>query len=150
MEYEVQAPVGKVWDVLMDPAYVPRLYPDVIAIEVDPPGLVAVGQKAHVTGKAGRRKLEIFTETIEIVHQKKILTRNRPGGLFRSFESIVLLEAKGDRTDAKVTFQYELSMGYLGKVFNMLLLERLVKDNLKSYTRNLKEIAELMPVEIQA
>jgi hypothetical protein len=29
----------------------------------------------------------------------------------------------------------------------MLLLERLVKDDLKSYTHNLKAICELVPVE---
>ena len=37
-------------------------------------------------------------------------------------------------------------MGYLGKVFNLLLLERLVADNLRAYSRNLKDICELLPV----
>jgi hypothetical protein len=29
-------------------------------------------------------------------------------------------------------------MGYLGKVFNMIVLERLVRDNMKGYSKNLK------------
>jgi hypothetical protein len=149
MAYEVHAPPTAVWDVLMDPDYVPKLYPDVISVVADPPGRTVVGQKFHITGKAGRRRLEIFAESIELVPEKKLVTRNLPGGLFKSFESVVLLEGKGATTDVRVTFQYELSQGYLGRVFNVLLLERLVKDNLKSYTHNLKDISELMPVEMQ-
>ncbi len=149
MAYEVHAPPTAVWDVLMDPDYVPKLYPDVVSVVADPPGRTSVGQKFHITGKAGKRRIEIFAESIELVTEKKAVTRNLPGGLFKSFESIVLLEARGSATSVKVTFQYELSMGYLGKVFNVLLLERLVKDNLKSYTHNLKDICELTPMEVQ-
>jgi carbon monoxide dehydrogenase subunit G len=149
MQYDVHAPPSAVWEVLMDPDYVPKLYPDVVSVVADPPGRTVVGQRFHITGKAGRRRLEIFAESVELVTEKKAVTRNLPGGLFTSFESIVLLEAKGANTIVRVTFQYELSMGYLGKVFNLLLLERLVKDNLKSYTHNLKDICELTPVEAQ-
>jgi uncharacterized membrane protein len=143
MVSEVHAPVGTVWEVLMDSSYVPKLYPDVISVEVEPPGRNAVGQKFHIVGKAGKRRLEIYAETAEIVEEKKVLSRNRPGGLFKSFESLILLDARGAVTEVKTSFEYELSMGYLGKVFNMVLLERLVMDNLKAYTRNLKDICEL-------
>jgi uncharacterized membrane protein len=146
MVMEIAAPVKTVWEVLMDPSYVPKLYKDVLTVEVNPPGRGTVGQKFHIVGKAGRRKLEIFAETTELVTEKRIVATNVPGGLFRSFSSLILLDAKGGATEVKTTFEYELSMGYLGKVFNMVLLERLVMDNLKSYTHNLKEICELLPL----
>lgn len=146
MAEEVNASLKTVWDVLMDSSYVPKLYPDVISVEADPPGTNVLGQKFHIVGRAGRRKLEIFAETTELVPQKKVVTRQRPGGLFKSFESVVILEANSARTAAKISFEYELSLGYLGKVFNLVLLERLVSDNLKAYTKNLKEVCELLPL----
>ena len=142
----MHASAASIWDILMDSSYVPQLFPDVIGLEVDPPGRNFVGQKFHIIGKAGRRKLDIFAETTELVTEKKVVTRNRPGGLFTFAQHMVLLEPRGAVTEVKTSFQYELSMGYLGKVFNMVILERLVSDNLKAYTSNLKEICELIPI----
>jgi hypothetical protein len=146
MVTDVHAPLKSVWGVLMESAYIPKLYPDVLTVSVEPPGLNVVGQKFHILGKAGKRKLEIFAETSELEAEKKVRTKNRPGGLFKTFESVILLEPRSFGTQVKTSFEYDLSMGYLGKVFNMVLLERLVMDNLKGYTRNLKEICELLPL----
>ena len=143
---EVLAPVKTIWEVLMESSFVPKLYPDVIAVVVDPPGRNVVGQKFHITGRAGRRKLEIFAETTELVTEKKVGTTNRPGGLFKSFRSEILLVPHGATTSVQTTFQYELSMGYVGKVLNMIALERLVNDNLKAYSKNLKDVCELQPL----
>lgn len=143
---EILAPVKTVWNVLTDSSYIPKLYPDVIAVETTPQGPNVVGQRFHIIGKAGRRKLEIFAETIELVDEKKVVTKNRPGGLFKEFRSVILIEPTGLGSRVKTGFEYELSMGYLGKVFNMLVLERLVADNLKAYSKNLKEISELVPL----
>lgn len=142
----VNAPVSSVWSVLMDPAYTPKLYPDVISLEMNPPGPAAVGQTFHTLIKVGRRKIEIFAETVEVETEEKVVVRGRPGGLFESFERVVLLEPKGSDTLVRANFEFELSMGYLGNVFNPLVVERLVKDNLKSYAANLKNISELLPL----
>jgi hypothetical protein len=142
----MQASTATIWDILTDSSYVPKLFPDVVGVVVDPPGRNFVGQKFHLIGRAGRRRLDIFAETIELVTEKKVLTRNRPGGLFKSAEHMVLLDPRGPNTEVKTSFQYELSMGYLGQVFNIVILERLVSDNLKAYTHNLKEICELVPI----
>jgi carbon monoxide dehydrogenase subunit G len=145
MVRQVNAPVSAVWSVLMDPAYAPKLYPDVISVEQGAKGPNVVGHTFHTFMKAGKRKLEIFAETTEIVTEKKVVVSGRPGGLFESFERVVLLEPRGDRTEVRVSFKFEFSMSYLGKVLNMVVLERLVMDNLKLYAKNLKEISELLP-----
>jgi len=130
----------------MDAAYTPKLYPDVISLEMNPPGPNRVGQAFHSVVKAGKRKLDIFAETTEIVTEKRVVTRERPGALFETYERVVLLEPKGTGTEVTVNFDFRLSMGYVGKVLNPLVLERLVRDNLKSYAHNLKEISELLPL----
>ncbi|MDA4123216.1 MAG: SRPBCC family protein [Thaumarchaeota archaeon] len=143
---EVFAPVKTVWNVLMEPAYVPKLYPNVITVEVDPPGRNRLGQKFHIVGRAGKRKLEIFSETVELIEEKRTVNRQLPGGLFKSFTQVVTLEDKGMGTMVRTTFEYEISMGYIGKLFNVVLLERLVTDNLKAYNSALKAICELIPL----
>ena len=89
--------------------------------------------------------MEVFAETVELVSEKTMRIRNRPGGLFASFESAIFLKPKGDHAELRMSFEYELSMGYLGKLFNMVMMERLMLDNLRSYLRNPKEICELVP-----
>lgn len=147
MVTEIHAPAASIWDVLMEPLYIPKLYPNILTAKTDPPGRTVVGQKFHLVGQAGRRRLEIFAETTELIEGRKVSTRQAPGGMFKTFQSSIALEPKSvDVTTVLTSFEYELSMGYLGKVFNLVLLERLVTDNLKAYARNLKEISELLPV----
>ncbi len=143
---EIEAPVATVWSVLTDPTYINKLYPDIISAQAEPPGPFFVGQKHHMVGRAGRRKLEVFAEPTEIDPEKKLVTRNSPGGLFKSFEETVLTKPFGKGTEVRASFEYEISMGYVGKVFNLLVLERTVGDNLRGYTKNLKDISELLPL----
>jgi len=148
MVSQVQATAPMVWDILTDPSYLVKPYPGVITIETDHPGRNMVGTKTHLVLRAGRRRMEVFAETVELVSEKTMpmRIRNRPGGLFASFESVIFLEPKGDHTEVELSFDYELSMGYLWKLFNIVMMEWLVMDNLRSYLRNLKEICELVPV----
>jgi hypothetical protein len=146
--FEVHASGPVVWNVLVDPLYLSKLYPDVLSAEVEPPGRNFVGQKTHMIARAGRRRIEIYGETVELVTEKKIVSRNRPGGLFKSFESVIMLRPKGTGTEVMASFEYELSMGYLGRVFNVVMLERSVTDNLTAYSRNLKEFCELVPLPV--
>ena len=143
---EVDAPVATVWDVLTNPAYTPKIYPDILFSTAEPSGPSVVGQKVHLVGKVGRRKLELFAEVMEVVKEKKLVTVNKPGRIFRSYKSIFLLEPRAKGTIVRAKFDYELNLGGLGKVFNVIVLERLMKDNMKGFSKNLKEICELIPV----
>jgi hypothetical protein len=99
-----------------------------------------------MVGRAGRRKLEIFAEQVQTEAKKKLVISNGQGGLFKSFVETFLTEPMGKGTVVRASFEYELSMGYVGKVFNVLVLERTVRDNLAMYTRNLRDFSELLPV----
>ena len=143
---EIAAPVDAVWDVLTDTSYIVKLFQDAISVTIDPPGRSALGQKYHVLGKAGRRKVDIYLELVELVPKKRIANIQRPGGLFKSFKQLTLVEPKGNGTEVETSFDYELSMGYIGRALNLVLVERLVRDNLDGYAKTLKEIAELVPL----
>jgi uncharacterized membrane protein len=143
---EIDAPADVVWDVLTDTSYIIKLFRDAVSVTVDPPGRSAVGQKYHLIGKAGRRRVEIFLQVTEIVPKAAIVTKQRPGGLFRFFRQQTSLEPHGRKTRAHTVFDYELARGYIGKALNLIFVQRLVKDNLASYSNTLKELSELLPL----
>ncbi len=140
---EISAPPETVWSIISDPTYLPKLVPDIISNEVDPPGSVTVGQKGHSLGKIAGRKVELFTEATEVVPNKKLVITQRPGGLFKTFSSTVTLEPTKKGTRSTQILQYEVAMGYLGKVFSSIVVNRSVNKNARAYLTNLKEIAEL-------
>lgn len=135
-----------VWEVLTDTSYIVKLFRDAVMVTADPPGRSQVGQKYHLVGKAGRRRVEFFLEVTELVPESVVVTRQLPGGLFKRFMQKTVLEADAGMTRAVTVFDYELSLSYIGKALNIILVERLVKDNLISYSNTLKELSELLPL----
>jgi carbon monoxide dehydrogenase subunit G len=140
---EISASPETVWSIIADPTYFTKLVPDLISYEVDPPGMAVVGQKAHGTGKLAGRKVEIFSEITEVVPNRRIVTRQRPGGLFKTFQGTSSLEPTTRGTHATSSLEYEPSMGYLGKVLSKVVVGRVLRKNVNASLANLKEIAEL-------
>ena len=141
---EIDSPSSTVWHVLTDLSYLPKLYSNVITVEMNPPGPAAPGQKVRILGKVGSIKIEIFIEFMRVEMESCLVSRAVPGGVFSSFEQTVTLTPAGFRTVAKIRFDYELSAAYEAKVPDVGLLERLAAGNLRNYSLNLKEICELM------
>ena len=142
-EVEISATPETVWSIIADPTYFTKLVPDVITNEADPPGLATVGQKSHSIAKVARRKVETFGEVTEVVPNRKLVQRNTPGGLFKTFLATITLEPTNKGTEATMTLDYELSMGYLGRILRKLVVDRFVRRNANVILKNLKEIAEL-------
>ncbi len=140
---DISASPETVWSIIADPTYFTKLLPDVISVSTEPAGVTTVGQKFHAIGKIAGRKAEFFGEATEVVPNRKLVSRQRPGGLFKSFTSSSLLEPTKKGTHVTNTFEYEVSMGYLGKILNKLVVDRSVRRNSNHYLKNLKELAEL-------
>ncbi len=140
---DIAAPIETVWSIVTDSTIVPKLVPDIISNESDPPGMAVLGQKGHAIGKIGGRRTEFFSEVTELVPNKKIVLSQRPGGLFKKFSSAVTLVPSKRGTLATQKFEYEASMGYLGKALSAILVNRTVNKNAKGFLVNVRELAEL-------
>jgi carbon monoxide dehydrogenase subunit G len=140
---EISASPVTVWSIAADPSLLPKVAPDVISITVDPPGMSQVGQKSTVTAKVAGRRLQTFSETTEVIPNKKFTIRGLPGGFMKSIWVTTTLEPskKGTRLTQKT--EYEASAGYLGKALSVLLVNRTVRKNLQAGLENIKELAEL-------
>jgi carbon monoxide dehydrogenase subunit G len=143
---EIDAPSRTIWAVLTDPSYLPKLYPDIVTVEADPPGRTAPGQICTLTGRVGTSKIKVAVQFTTVNPEVRLVSKGVPGGLFASFEHTITLEPMGPRTMTNATFDYSLSPQYLEKVPDPMLLEHVVEDNLRIYIRNLKEICELLPL----
>ena len=143
----IDAPPSAVWKVVVDPAYTLKLFPDAILQVLDPPGRSALGQKSRVTMKAGKRRVEVLTEIVDIAEGKRVTARGMAGGIYKASERTVVLEPNNGGTDVAIRFSYEISTEYLGNLLNPVAVDGLVRDNLRSYVKNLKELSELLPME---
>ena len=76
----VDARPEAVWEVLTDPNYVPKLYPDILNVVAEPPGRATVGQWRTVSGRVGKRLIEFKTKVAEMVPLKKFVVVGRRGG----------------------------------------------------------------------
>jgi len=143
---EIEAPKSTVWKVLTDSSYLPKLYPDVITVEVEPHGPLNVGSKAKILARLGKVRVEVYVEVTRADSEYCFASRQSPGGLFSAFSQEVLLEGLVQRTKVKTVFEYTLVHEYASTISQEEFLDSRVADNLKWYTRNLKELAELIPM----
>ncbi len=145
---EISASPAKIWSIVADWNYSSKLATDVLSTEADPPGPAAVGQKIHQVAKVGGRKIDLFGEVIEAEQPELLSTRIKPGRLFRAGSLTLTIQATRNGSLVKFANEYELSLGYLGKVLNKLALDRAATKNSDEMMKNLKEIAELKELPI--
>jgi len=136
-----------VWDVLVDAHCIPKLYPDLLNVTLDPPGSAVVGQYRTTGGRVGKRLIEFHTKVSELVPLKRFAIVGTRGGAFEeSSELVETSEVKGG-TEVKTIFQFKISEAYFGPGFNLLQLEEKAAENARSYMKNLKELVELQSID---
>ncbi len=140
---EIAASPETVWKIAEDPTLAPKIFPNLISVTAQPPGMAHVGQKVTFTMKIAGRRVQQIGEATEVVPNKKLVIKGVPGGFMKTFVNTLTLEPtkKGTRATAKA--EYEASAGYLGKVLSVLVVNRTIKKNLEVSGNNLKELAEL-------
>jgi carbon monoxide dehydrogenase subunit G len=142
---EISASPETVWSIITDPSMVPKMFPDVVSCVSDPPmpAPPAVGNKLIMTAKIAGRRVQQSLELTEVIQNKKVSTRQLPGGLFKTYASSFSLEPSKKGTRTTESAEFEVSAGYLGKVLSTLVVNRTVRKNILVSLTNLKELAEL-------
>ena len=106
--FEIDAPRWTIWKVLIDPSYIPKLFPEIITAEMEPPGEITAGSRTKVYGKIGKIRFEIYLEFPRVENEVCLMSRQLPGGLFQLFSQAVFLEAVGMQTRVKTSFEFAL------------------------------------------
>jgi hypothetical protein len=143
----ISASPEAVWDVLVDPVYSPKLHRDVLFMEVDPQGKAVKGQRRRAIARAGRTKIEIVSIVTEAVRPQRFVLEQVPGALFTSYKEEIRLTASAVGTEVRANFEYAVSREYVRDALNIAALENGVGESLGVFLKNLKEIAELKPLE---
>jgi hypothetical protein len=142
----IQAKPESVWEVLVDPYYTPKLFPDVLNIIAEPPGRSIVGQKRTSEVRLGKRLIQYRTQVTELIPLKRFVLTGLRGGAFDVFSQIVELAPAKEGTQVRVVFFFKLSKDYFEPGFDFMVLTLAASRNQDLYLKNLKELSELRPV----
>lgn len=145
-EIRINAPVESVWRIVSDPTHIPKLYRDVIAVEMNPPGKAKVGQRCKIVGKVGALRIASMVEFTRVDANSYIAGSGVPGGIFVKFNQSVALTRDGWDTIAVVAYDYAVDPAFVAKVPDPAMLDRVLEDTFRSYARNLKDLSELVPL----
>ena len=140
----IAASPERVWNILSDVGYMPKIFPDVVSTMVEPEGPVAVGQKIKILGKMAGMTTEMAAEVEQVEPNRKLIVRAIPGGPIKEYRNIVTLEpTKKGGTKVSAAAEYELTPNYLGKLVSKVVVSRIARRNATESLKNLKELAEL-------
>ena len=145
--FEIKARPEKIWSIIADRKEIPKLQPNVLDVEVDPPGLASVGQKFTFTYRIWRREMKVFGEHVEVVPNRMLKSRQLPQGMFKGFEDTIKLEGFEHLTRVTTILNYQLSMGALGRFLGVLFVHRTIRKDAANYWRNVRRLAELQSEE---
>jgi len=141
--FEIEAGPDKIWSIIADRQGIPKLQPNVVRVEVDPPGLASIGQKFIFTYKIWRRELKVFGEYVDVVPNRVLRSRQLPQGLFKGFEDTMQLDGSDHLTRITTILTYQLGMGVLGRFLGILFVNRAIRKDAANYWRNVRKLAEL-------
>jgi carbon monoxide dehydrogenase subunit G len=144
-EVSIAARPEVVWEVIADPHYIPKLYPDMLSIHFEPHTQVVVGQKRTLNGKIGKRMIEFKTEVSEVVPLKRLVIVGRRGGAFERYHQLVELTPSDAGTLIRTKFDFKISEAYFGPEFYIPVLEQAAIENQEVFLLKIKEMAELEP-----
>jgi carbon monoxide dehydrogenase subunit G len=129
---------------------VPKLYPDLLSIKFEPHVPAVVGQRRTLSGRLGKRMIEIRTRVAEVVPLKRLVVVGARGGAFDEFRQTVELSETAEGTKVNVTYEFKVSEAYFGPEFYIPVIEQVAIENEDNYLKNLKEIAELEPTKSES
>ena len=134
----IDAPAGRVFDLLDDPSAIPSYTPNVERVEDVRQSEQRIGDTFRVIYKAlGITFEEKFTVT-EHVRPTRLASRFENGmkGTF-----LYQVAPQGEQTTLTVDVHYELPGGPLGKAIDALLLERTNERTIENQLDNLRQLA---------
>lgn len=126
------------------PFYLPKLYMNAIAVELDPPGQVKLGQTCKILGKMGNTRVLVPIQFTRVEPETCLAHKSVPGGVFTIWDQTVTLTAMGLSTTVRAEFGYELALDYASKVADVQTWQRVAADNLLGYLPRVKGICELL------
>ena len=115
-ETVINAPAATIWAVVTNPTYMPKLYPDILTSVADSPGPATSNQKMHLAGKVGRRRLDMFAKTTEVVKEEKLVMTSTVGGaIFKSYNFCYFTRGQGRGHDCEIQVRVRAQYGASGE-----------------------------------
>ncbi len=136
----ISAPPEKVWDVLADIGNIHLWNPGVVDSQQTTPGEVSVGARRRCD-LGGKNYLDEEVVKFERPHSLtiRITNTNLP---FQTADIRFSLEPQGDETVVKVSPEYRLKFGWLGRILDWVMVRSQYSKGMRGLLRGLKDYVE--------
>ncbi len=144
LEFDVDKPLLEVWNFGLDTARIPEWQFDISAVKNATGSIVGLGYAYtlvyHMWGRDFASPVHITR--FDPPHAMETSGRTPIGGFFRSATRML---GAGLATHIAWQMEYQLPLGFLGKVLDLLLFHKAFERTVRKYNDNFKAVAEGKP-----
>ncbi len=144
LNFDVDKSLSEVWQFGLDSRRIPEWQFDIFAVKDITGPIAALGHAYTLVYRMWGRNFDspVHITRFEPPHTMETSGRTPIGGFFRSMTH---MQAAGSGTHIEWQMDYQLPLGFLGKVLDVLIFRKAFENTVRKYNENFKAVAEGNP-----
>ncbi len=141
LNFDVDKPLAEVWDFGLDSSRIPEWQFDIAAVKGASGPIQGVGYSYTLVYKMWGRSFDSPVQIMRFEPPHILQTSGRTpiGGYFRSTTH---MQARELGTQVDWQMEYQLPMGFIGKILDFLIFRKAFEQTVRKYNDNFKAVAE--------
>lgn len=141
LNFDVDKPLSEVWQFGLDSKRIPEWQFDISAVKDATGSIAALGHAYTLVYRMWGRDFDSPVQIMrfEPPHTLETSGRTPIGGFFRSTTHMQAVES---RTHIEWQMEYQLPLGFIGKILDALIFRKAFENTVKKYNDNFKAVAE--------
>jgi uncharacterized membrane protein len=141
LDFNVDKPLSEVWQFGLDSKRIPEWQFDIAAVKDAAGSITGLGYAYTLVYRMWGRDFDSPVQVTRFEPQNTIETSGKTpiGGLFRSSTH---MQAAGSGTHIEWQMAYQLPLGFIGKVLDILIFRNAFENTVRKYNENFKAVAE--------
>ncbi len=143
LDFYVDKPSSEVWQFGLDSQRIPEWQFDISAVKDASGPITGVGHAYTLVYRMWGRDFDSPVQVTRFEPPNTIETSGMTpiGGIFRSTTH---MQALGSGTQIEWQMEYQLPLGFIGKMLDFLIFRKAFKDTVRKYNENFKAVVEGM------
>lgn len=140
-EFNVDKPLSEVWQFGLDSKRIPKWQYDISAVKNTTDPIAGVGQAYTLVYRMWGRYFDSPVQITRFEPPQTIETSGKTpiGGFYRSTTH---MQAVGAGTHVGWQMEYQLPLGFIGKILDFLIFRKAFENTVRKYNDNFKAVVE--------